>query len=422
MRILTASEIDQALTFPALIDALAEAFAGDFAAPERHHHGIDREDTPGTLLLMPAWTGRRAKDAYLGVKVVSVFPGNGDQGLPSVLGTYLLMDGGTGLPLAALDGTRLTVWRTAAASALAARFLARPDASRMVMVGAGALAPFLIRAHLSQRPVEEVLLWNRSRARADALAEELRAENLPVRATDDLEAAVRGADLVSCATLSQSPLVKGEWLKPGAHLDLVGAFNLAMREADDEALRRSSLYVDTAAARHEGATSPWPCGTAPSCRPMCWATCSISAGRRCRVRWRPSPCSSRWARPSRIWLRRCWYGAGGLTRRRSLMMDSLIKICGLSTPETLDAALDAGADWVGFAHFPRSPRHVDLETGHALSVRARGRARRVVLLVDPGDSVIAAAVAALDPTCCNCTATRHRSAWPPSGSVSDAPS
>ncbi len=252
MRILTASEIDQALTFPALIDALAEAFAGDFAAPERHHHEIDRDGAPGTLLLMPAWTGRGARDAYLGVKVVSVFPGNGDRGLPSVLGTYLLMDGGTGLPLAALDGTRLTVWRTAAASALAARFLARPDASRMVMVGAGALAPFLIRAHLSQRPVEEVLLWNRSRARADALAEELRAENLPVRATDDLEAAVRGADLVSCATLSQSPLVKGEWLKPGAHLDLVGAFNLAMREADDEALRRSSVYVDTAAARHEG--------------------------------------------------------------------------------------------------------------------------------------------------------------------------
>jgi ornithine cyclodeaminase/alanine dehydrogenase-like protein (mu-crystallin family) len=201
MRILTASEIDQALTFPVLIDALAEAFAGDFAAPERHHHGIDREDTPGTLLLMPAWTGRAAGDGYLGVKVVSVFPGNGERGLPSVLGTYLLMDGGTGLPLAALDGTRLTVWRTAAAS---------------------------------------------------ALAEELQAENLPVRATVDLEAAVRGADLVSCATLSQRPLVKGEWLKPGAHLDLVGAFNLTMREADDEALRRSRLYVDTAAARHEG--------------------------------------------------------------------------------------------------------------------------------------------------------------------------
>ncbi|MET0743511.1 MAG: ornithine cyclodeaminase family protein, partial [Microvirga sp.] len=135
---------------------------------------------------------------------------------------------------------------------LAARFLARPDASRMVMVGAGALAPFLIRAHLSQRPIEEVLLWNRSRARADALAEELQAESLPVRATDDLEAAVRGADLVSCATLSRRPLVKGEWLKPGAHLDLVGAFNLTMREADDEALLRSRLYVDTAAARHEG--------------------------------------------------------------------------------------------------------------------------------------------------------------------------
>jgi ornithine cyclodeaminase len=258
MRIVTASEIDEALTFPALIDALAEAFsgteafAGDIGAPERHHHEIDREGPSGTLLLMPAWTGRAARNGFVGVKVVSVFPGNGDRGLPSVLGTYLLMEGDTGLPLAALDGTRLTVWRTAAASALAARFLARPDASRMVMVGAGALAPFLIRAHLSQRPIGEVLLWNRDRARADALAAQLRAEDRPVRVVDDLEAAVRGADLVSCATLSQRPLVKGAWLKPGAHLDLVGAFNLSMREADDEALSRSRVYVDTAAARREG--------------------------------------------------------------------------------------------------------------------------------------------------------------------------
>ena len=151
-----------------------------------------------------------------------------------------------------LDGTRLTVWRTAAASALAARHLAREDASRMVMVGAGALAPFLIRAHMSQRPIREVALWNHTAEKAETLAAELRREGLPVTAVTDLEAAVRAADLVSCATLSTAPIVKGAWLKPGAHLDLVGAFNLKMREADDEALLRSQVYIDTPAAKIEG--------------------------------------------------------------------------------------------------------------------------------------------------------------------------
>ena len=252
MRVISAAEIDRALTFPALIDALADAFRGDIVTPVRHHHEIERPGAPGTLLLMPAWTGPATGDGYAGVKIVSVFPENGAKDLPSVLGTYLLMKGDTGEPLAALDGARLTVWRTAAASALAARSLARPDAGRMTMVGAGALAPFLIRAHLSQRPIREVSLWNHRPEKAEALAAELRAEGLPVTAVTDLEAAVRGADLVSCATLSTSPVVRGAWLKDGAHLDLVGAFNMKMREADDEALRRAQVYVDTPAARTEG--------------------------------------------------------------------------------------------------------------------------------------------------------------------------
>ncbi len=201
---------------------------------------------------MPAWTGAATQGGHVGVKIVSVFPDNGRKNLPSVLGTYLLMKGETGEPVAALDGARLTVWRTAAASALAARHLARPDAARMVMVGAGALAPFLIRAHLSGRPIREVALWNHRPEKAESLAAELRAEGLPVTAVTDLEAAVREADLVSCATLSTAPIVRGAWLKEGAHLDLVGAFNLKMREADDEALRRAQVYIDTPAARTEG--------------------------------------------------------------------------------------------------------------------------------------------------------------------------
>ncbi|MGO4570596.1 ornithine cyclodeaminase family protein [Microvirga sp. 2TAF3] len=252
MRVITSAEIDRALTFPALIDALSEAFRGGIVTPVRHHHEIERAGSHGTLLLMPAWTGPATEGGFVGVKVVSVFPDNGAKNLPSVLGTYLLMDGATGEPRAALDGTRLTVWRTAAASALAARFLARQDASRMVMIGSGSLAPFLIRAHMSQRPIREVALWNHRPERARDLAARLQAEGLPVTAVTDLEGAVREADLVSCATLSAEPIVKGAWLKAGAHLDLVGAFNLSMREADDEALRKAEIYVDTHAAKSEG--------------------------------------------------------------------------------------------------------------------------------------------------------------------------
>lgn len=252
MRVVSADEIDRALRFPALVDALRAGFSSDIAAPTRHHHAIARPDADATLLLMPAWTGAEAGNARLGVKVVTVYPDNAERGLASVLGTYLLMDGASGAPLAALDGTRLTLWRTAAASALAASFLARADSATMVMAGAGALAPFLIRAHMSQRPIRRVLLWNHRADKAAALAASLAAEGLPVAHAPELEPAIREADIVSCATLAKEPFLNGEWLKPGAHLDLVGAYNRSMREADDAALRRASVFIDTPAARTEG--------------------------------------------------------------------------------------------------------------------------------------------------------------------------
>jgi ornithine cyclodeaminase/alanine dehydrogenase-like protein (mu-crystallin family) len=184
--------------------------------------------------------------------VVTVYPGNGARALPSVMGSYLLMDGATGQPLAILDGARLTLWRTAAASALAGRHLVRKGARRMVMVGAGALAPFFIKAHASQHKLDEIAIWNRSPDAAQKLVASLAADGLPVRLAADLEAEVRAADIISCATLSTAPLVPGAWLKAGAHLDMAGAFNLSMREADDAALQRAYVVVDTAAALTEG--------------------------------------------------------------------------------------------------------------------------------------------------------------------------
>jgi ornithine cyclodeaminase len=194
---------------------------------------------------MPAW--HATAGGYAGVKIVSVVPGNAARGKPSVVGAYLLLDGDSGEPLAMLDGQALTAWRTAGASALAASYLARPDSRRMVMVGAGTLAPRLIEAHASVRPIEAVAIWNRNPERALVLASRLDRPGLRVTAVDDLAAAVAGADLVSAATMSRAPLVEGAWLAPGVHLDLVGAYNPGMREVDDAAVARASVYVDTRA-------------------------------------------------------------------------------------------------------------------------------------------------------------------------------
>jgi alanine dehydrogenase len=250
MLVVSAEEIDRLLTFPALIEALRLGFAGDITMPVRHHHAIEKAGaSTATHLLMSAWTNSADDSQFLGTKIVNVFPDNGRRGLPSIYGTYILMSGESGETLAALDGTRLTAWRTAATSALAASYLARNDASRLVMVGAGALAPFLIRAHASIRPITHVTLWNHKKHRVDGLAAtlapELIAKGIKLEVADELEPAVRAADIISCATLSSEPLVQGAWLKAGAHLDLVGAYQASMRETDDACITRSKLFVDT---------------------------------------------------------------------------------------------------------------------------------------------------------------------------------
>ena len=186
-------------------------------------------------------------ERFIGTKIVTVFPDNAKADRPSVYGNYLLLSGLTGEPLAIMEGRTLTAWRTAAASALAARHLARADASHLVMIGAGALSAHLVRAHASVRPIRRVTLWNRTRRRAVQVAFGLAVGGIETEVTDDLEAAVREADIVSCATLSVEPIVRGKWLKKGAHVDLVGGYTPKMREADDDAVKRARVYVDTRA-------------------------------------------------------------------------------------------------------------------------------------------------------------------------------
>ncbi|HTR83286.1 MAG TPA: ornithine cyclodeaminase family protein [Reyranella sp.] len=246
MRILSAAEVDRALDDLALIDRLEALFRTGCEMPTRHHHTIAvPNESDATLLLMPAWS----PGGRIGVKLVTVFPDNGKRSLPAIFGQYLLLDGATGQPLALLDGTMLTKRRTACASGLASRYLSRPDSSRLAMIGTGALAPHLIRVHCKVRPIRKVAIWGRDPAKAESLAKELNATMAGVAVTmaEDRRAAVEAADIVSSATLSATPLVEGAWLRPGQHLDLVGAFTPHMRESDDEAVRRARIHVDTRA-------------------------------------------------------------------------------------------------------------------------------------------------------------------------------
>jgi ornithine cyclodeaminase len=248
MRIFDAATIRARLPWPRMIAAITAALRADVQAPVRASHTITVPGMPdATLLLMPAWqVGNR-----IGVKLVTVFPGKQPR---SVAAVYVLFDGMTGDPLAMMDGEELTARRTAGASALAASRLARADAAHLVMVGAGRQSRGLIEAHRSVRPIERVTLWSRTAAHAVEVAAQYASEGMPVAAVTDLEAAVREADIVSCATLSTAPLVHGAWLRPGTHLDLVGAFRSHMRETDDTAMQRADCLVldERAAALAEG--------------------------------------------------------------------------------------------------------------------------------------------------------------------------
>lgn len=238
-----------ALPFPMLVAALRAGFADPaITVPPRPVLQVPAASdaaagTPPTVsLLMPAW---RPGGCYA-VKIVNVQPGNAARGLPAVHASVLLHDAATGRPLALIDGDAVTLRRTAAASALAASFLARSDARRLLVCGAGRVASLLPAAHASVRPsIEQVMVWARRPAAAEALAAQLRQQGFAAQAAHDLEAAVRAADVVSCATLAEAPLVRGDWLAPGSHLDLVGSFTPAMREADSAAFAGARWCVDT---------------------------------------------------------------------------------------------------------------------------------------------------------------------------------
>lgn len=243
MQVLDNATIDKAVDLKGLVDFMADS----------HRRGkVPSEDilmqepvTPpsgATFLVRAAWL----QGELLGLKCGPIFPSNVAKGLPAVNTSVLLFDGKIGTPVALMDGLPITNWKTAADSALGARFLSREDAKTHLMVGAGTLGFYLPRAMKAVRPgLNRFLLWNRGRDRAEALKAKLAPLGFAVEIASDLQTAVGQADIISTATFAEEPLIKGAWLKEGTHLDLVGSYMTNMQEADPEAMKRARIFVDS---------------------------------------------------------------------------------------------------------------------------------------------------------------------------------
>lgn len=245
MKFINGTDVHDRLSYPALIAALREGHLRD--VEQVRSTVLEQKTAAGTtnhFLAGPTWQ----HDRSVGTKLVTVFPENehNGSGLPSVQAVYVLFDGQNGRPIACIDGTALTLRKTAADSALGAQFLASAKPERLLMVGAGAMAPHLIMAHLAVRPsIRTVEVWNRTQERAAILAASMDLPGVIVTAVDDVEKAARQADIISCATMAHDPLIFGDWLKPGTHLDLVGSYTPAMHECDEAAVSLASVFVDS---------------------------------------------------------------------------------------------------------------------------------------------------------------------------------
>lgn len=241
---ISADFIEKNTNFTELILEIKHHFSTDeVIVPMRHHHDFPNPDVnvDSTLLLMPAWNP--SKNA--GVKIVTVSPENGQFEMPSIQGAYIYFDATKGSIKAILEAKSLTVKRTAAASALASSFLSKKNASSLLMIGTGALSVNLIKAHASVRPIKQVFIWGRNFEKAKYICESLKNEEFKIIPINNIEEKVSEVDIISCATLSKTPLVLGKYLKKGQHIDLVGAYKKDMREADDETISKASVYLDT---------------------------------------------------------------------------------------------------------------------------------------------------------------------------------
>lgn len=239
--IIRAEDVEQRLSWRALGDAMIEGHK----LPRAQIGDILFERDRDAMLNRAAWID----GAGIGVKTANIFPGNVDRSpaKPSIHAVFTLFDDETGEPAALVDGILVTRWKTAGDSVLGARLLARPDSRTLVIVGAGAVAASLIDAYREVFPdLGRISVWNRTAARAEELAE---AKGVDV--ANDLETALAAADIVASATMAREPVIRGAWIRPGTHVDLIGAFRPDMREADDELIAAAEVFVDARETAHD---------------------------------------------------------------------------------------------------------------------------------------------------------------------------
>lgn len=243
MKVIEAHDVERALEFPVLIEALRSTFAKPAGTPRRSVFHLDENDPfHDAFAVLPAWT-----DEVIGVKAFTYLPSNAPQGRQILHSKILLFDRRTGAPRALVDGTTVTHWRTAAVAALAADYLARRDAKRLLFCGTGNLAPYMVLAHATVRDYSSIEIWGRHPGKISRTIEEVRARRpeLHCVAVENLEAAAREADVISCATGAKQPLILGAWVRPGSHTDFFGNHERRARECDSDLVAKARVYVDS---------------------------------------------------------------------------------------------------------------------------------------------------------------------------------
>lgn len=230
--------VQQALPYPILIDAIASGLQDPIESPARSHYEPNHDES--TVLMMPAWKPQKR----MGVKLVSVWPGNSAIGQPAVSAVYILISCLTGNPIGVLDGTELTLRRTAAAAALGARMLARKNSQTLLIVGTGALSVPMVQSHTSAMPFSRILIWGRNVDKAQSIVERLALLGIQAEAATDLQSTLSIADVVAVATTATEPFIRSAWVQPGTHVGLIGAFNASMSEAEPALIARAQVFAD----------------------------------------------------------------------------------------------------------------------------------------------------------------------------------
>lgn len=251
MQFFDQTAVARALPYPALMDALAAGLQQTIASPARSVYTPNADAS--AVLIMPAWKAQE----IMGVKLVSIWPGNSAMGKSAVSAVYVLISCEDGHPIAVLDGTELTLRRTAAAAALAARTLARKNSRTLAILGTGSLSAPLVAAHASVMDFKNILVWGRELHKAQTVVDRLAQQGIPAEARSDLQSTLAQADVVCAASTASTPFIRSEWVRPGTHLGLMGAFTPTMAEAEPALMPRAQVFADSRDAVLEKGGEVW---------------------------------------------------------------------------------------------------------------------------------------------------------------------